>query len=136
MKIGYRGKVYDFDFAALTVEECEEIEKFCSARGLGDWSNMLTAGNTKALQAAWWVIRRHAGEDAGQISRRDPALLPIALNEALVAAEKAEVEAQLAAAAAEAGADPTSLTAEAGSPASGVTTTTLAGAGSGPSLPG
>lgn len=114
MKIGYEGRLYDFDFTRLTVEECEEIEKFCGAKGLGDWSGQLSAGNTKALQAAWWAIRRHAGEDAGPIARRDPGFLPVALNEGLVAAEKAEIEAALAEAAAEAEADPTSLTPPAG----------------------
>jgi hypothetical protein len=135
MKIDYRGRVYEFDFATLTVEECEEIEKFTGARGLGDWSNLLTAANTKALQAAWWAMRRHAGEDPGPVSRRDPSLLPLALNEALVAAEKAELEAQLAAAAEEAEADPTSPAAPS-SPGPADTTTTRAAAGSGPSLPG
>jgi len=136
MNIEYGGKSYSFDFASLTVEECEEIEKFCSARGLGDWSNMLSAGNTKALQAAWWVIRRHAGEDAGPIGRRDPGLLPVALNEALVAAEKAEIQAQLAAAAEDAAEDPTILAAAAASPASAAITTTPEAAISGLSLPG
>lgn len=101
MKIDYQGTVYDFEFTRLTVGECEEIEKFCGAKGLGDWSNQLSAANVKALQAAWWAIRRHAGEDPGPIGRRDPALLPLALNEALVAAEKAELEALVGAAEAE-----------------------------------
>jgi hypothetical protein len=107
VKIDYQGTVYDFEFTRLTVGECEEIEKFTGAKGLGDWSNQLSAANTKALQAAWWAIRRHAGEDPGPIARRDPALLPLALNEALVAAEKAELEALVAAAEAEPGPDPT-----------------------------
>jgi hypothetical protein len=107
VKIDYQGAVYEFDFTRLTVAECEEIEKFCGVKGLGDWSNQLTAANTKALQAAWWAIRRHAGEDPGPVSRRDGSLLPLALNEALAAAEKAELAAQLAAAEAEPEADPT-----------------------------
>ena len=138
MKIQYEGRVYDFDFARLTVEECEEIEKFCSAKGLGDWSNQLSAGNTKALQAAWWVIRRHAGEDPGPVTRRDPGLLPIALSNALSDAEKAELQAQLAAAAAQAAeADPTLPPPARSSPVpSAATPTTPEGAAPPPSLPG
>jgi hypothetical protein len=109
LKITYEGRVYEFDFSRLTVDECEEIEKFCGAKGLGDWSNQLTAANTRALQAAWWAIRRHAGEDPGPVARRDPGFYPLALNEALVAGEKAEMEAQLAAAADEP--DPTTAAA-------------------------
>jgi len=137
MKIEYEGRVYEFDFARLSVGECEEIEKFTGAKGLGDWSNMLSAGNTKALQAAWWAIRRHAGEDAGPVSRRDPAFLPIALNEALVAAERADLAARLAAAAAEAEAEEDPTRPPAGSsPASAATPTTRAAVPATPSLPG
>lgn len=137
MKIEYGGKVYDFELTQLSVEECEAIEKFCGARGLGDWSNQLTAANTKALQALWWVIRRQAGEDPGPVARRDPALLPVRLNNAYVDAERAELEAKVAAAEAEAdaGPDPTRPSA-ASSPAPAATTTTPAPAAAAPSLPG
>jgi hypothetical protein len=117
MKIDYEGREYEFDITRLTVGECEEIEKFTSARGIGDWSNQLTAGNTKALQALWWVIRRHDGQNPGAIAVRDPALYPIALNNAYVDAERAELEEQLAKAAAEAAADPTLPSSAPSSPA-------------------
>jgi hypothetical protein len=108
VKIDYEGREYEFDITRLTVAECEEIEKFTSARGVGDWSNQLTAGNTKAYQALWWVIRRQDGQNPGAVAVRDPALFPIALNNAYAAAEKAELAAQVAKAAAEAAeADPT-----------------------------
>jgi len=97
VKIDYQGTIYDFDFTRLTVGECEEIEKFTGAKGLGDWSNQLQAANTKALQAVWWVMQRQSGLDPGPIGRRDTGLLPLALNAAIGAAERAELEAQLAA---------------------------------------
>ena len=135
MNIDYEGRVYDFDITRLTVPECEEVEKFSGARGLGDWNNQLKVANTKALQALWWVIRRHAGEDPGPIARRDPALLPLALNNAYVDAELAE-RAAAAAAAKAAEADPTQLPPAGSSPVSAGTPTTPAGVAATLSPPG
>lgn len=136
MKIGYEGRGYEFDITRLNVAECEEIEKFCSARGLGEWSNQLAVANTKALQALWWAMRRQAGEDPGPIARRDPGFLPVALNEGYVAAQVAEEEAaaKAAAEAAEAGPDPTP--AAPSSPAPAATPTTPAAAPAPSPLPG
>jgi hypothetical protein len=94
MKIDYDGHVYEFAFTDLDVGECEAIEKFTGAKGLGDWSNQLAAANTKALQALWWAMRRHDGEDPGPIGRADPSLRPIALNAAVADAEAAEAAAE------------------------------------------
>jgi hypothetical protein len=133
--------VYEFDIGDLTVDECEQIEKFTSARGLGDWSNQMSVANTRALQALWWVIRRQGGENPGPIAARDPAFRPVRLNEAYVAAERAAAEEAAAALAAAApgageaaGADPT----PAGSSpeSSAATTTTPARGGPRRSPPG
>ena len=44
---------------------------------------IVRCGRFRALDDfLWWVIRRHAGEDPGPIARRDPGLLPVALNNA------------------------------------------------------
>jgi hypothetical protein len=92
VKIDYRGAVYDFDVTDLDIGECEQIEKFCQVKGMGDWANQLGSANTRAIQALWWVVRRHAGEDAGVISRRDPEFRPLAFSLAYSAAEKAEAD--------------------------------------------
>jgi len=93
MKIDYAGGVYDFDVMDLDVSECEQIEKFCGVKGMGDWANQLTSANTKALQALWWAVRRRAGEDAGPIGRPDPGFRPLAFSLAFSAAEAAEAKA-------------------------------------------
>ena len=92
MKIEYNGGVYDFDVTELDVGECEAIEKFCAVKGMGDWANQLGSANTKALQALWWAVRRHAGEDAGPIARGDREFRPLAFSLAYSAAEKAEAD--------------------------------------------
>ena len=135
MKIDYEGRVYEFDFARLTVGECEDIEKFTGVKGLGEWSLQLQLANTKALQAAWWAIRRQAGEDPGPIARRDPGFLPVALSEALAEAEKAEAEAAAAAAAQDDDAEPDPTRSARSSRTPAGTPTTPAPA-AGPSLPG
>lgn len=126
MKIEYQGSTYEYDPADLSVGECEEIEKFCGTRGLGEWSGQLQVANTRALRALWWTVRRQAGEDPGPVARPDPGFRPLAFSRAYAAAERAEEEAEAAAAAAagEAEADPTQAP---GSPASAGTTTTPAG---------
>ena len=93
MKIDYAGAVYDFDVMDLDTFECEQIEKFCQVKGMGDWANRLTSANTRALQALWWAVRRRAGEDAGPIGRPDPGFKPLAFSMAFSAAEAAEAEA-------------------------------------------
>jgi len=139
MKIDYEGRTYEFDITRLSVSECEEVEKFCSARGMGDWTLQLAVANTKALQALWWVIRRHAGEDPGPVARRDPGFLPLALNNAYSDATQAQAEAEEAAKKAaeeaqEAKPDPTPPARS--SPAPAGTPTTTAAAALSPSLPG
>ena len=136
MKIDYEGTTYEFDFTRLTVGECEDIEKFTGTKGLGEWSLQLQLANTKALQAAWWAIRRQAGEDPGPIARRDAGFLPVALSEAMAAAEKADAEAAAAAAAAEEEAEEDPTRSARSSPAPAGTTTTPAPIPGGPSLPG
>jgi hypothetical protein len=123
MKIGYDGRVYEFDIGDLTVDECEQIEKFTSARGLGDWSNQLQVANTRALQALWWAIRRQDGQNPGPIAARDPALRPVKLTEAYAAAERAAAAEALAAAAEPDEPDPTPA---GSSPVPAATTTTPA----------
>lgn len=141
MKIDYQGSVYEFDPAALTVAECEEIEKFCSVRGMGEWGNQLTVANTKALQALWWAVRRQSGEDPGPVARRDPGFRPLAFSLAYSAAERAEAEAEAAAAkaaaeaAAEAEPDPTAPAGSSPAP-SAVTPTTPGSVPAAPSPPG
>lgn len=135
MKIEYEGRVYEFDVTRLSVPECEAIEKFVPARGLGEWSGQLQAANTKALRALWWAVRRHAGEDPGAIGAADPAFLPIAFSQAYAAAEAAE-EAKAEAAAKAAEADPTNPPPARSSPGSAATTTTPASGAVSPSLPG
>ena len=134
MKIEYDGRVYEFDIGDLTVDECEQIEKFTAARGLGDWSNQLQVANTRALQALWWAIRKQAGENPGPVAAADPALKPVRLNEAYVAAERAAATEALAAAVAEA--DEPDPTPAGSSPVPAATTTTAAREGSRQSLPG
>ena len=97
MKIEYENRTYEFDIIRLSVGECEEIEKFCSARGMGEWTLQLATANTKAIQALWWVIRRHAGEDAGPVGRRDPGFLPLALNNAYSTATEVQAAEEAAA---------------------------------------
>jgi hypothetical protein len=133
VKIEYEGRAFDFDILRLTTEECEAIEKFTGARGMGDWNNQLAVANTKAFQALWWAMRRHAGENPGPVAVRDPALLPLLLNNAYGTALEAELAAQEAAQEEEP--DPTRPPA-ASSPASAGTTTTPASAAPPPSLPG
>ncbi len=136
MKIEYRGSAYEFDFGDLTVAECEAIEKFTGGKGLGEWSNQLGAANTKALEAAWWVIRRQAGQDPGPITRRDEDFRPVTLNAAIADAERAQAEADAEALAAAAEPEPDPTRPVPGSPAPAVTTTIPAAAAGGPSLPG
>ena len=92
MRIDYQGAVYEFDVTDLDVGECEQIEKFCQVKGMGDWANQLGSANTRAIQALWWAVRRHAGEDPGPIARRDPEFRPLAFSLAYSAAEKAEAD--------------------------------------------
>lgn len=138
MKIEYGGRAWDIDILAVPVTQCEAVEKYTNAKGMGDWSNMLDAGNTKAVVALWWLMRKQAGEATGSISQPGDDFMPLALLAAYADASNAEVAAALAAAEAaaeaEAGPDPT---APAGSsPGSAATTTTPAGAAPAPSLPG
>ena len=138
MKIDYDGRTWDLDILAVPVSQCEAVEKYCAAKGMGDWSNMLDAGNTKAVIALWWLMRKQAGEATGPVSQPGEDFRPLGLLAAYADASKAELAAALAeaeAAAALAEADPTSLPGSSPAP-SAATPTTMAAAPAAPSLPG
>lgn len=137
MKIDYDGRTWDLDILAVPVSQCEAVEKYTAAKGMGDWSNMLDAGNTKAIIALWWLMRKQAGEATGPVSQPGDDFRPLALLAAYADASKAGLEAALAAAEASAAdePDPTSLPGSSPAP-SAATTTTAGGAAGPPSLPG
>jgi hypothetical protein len=105
VKIDFDGRMWDFDIEDVTVGQCEAVEKFTGAKGMGDWSNKLEAGNTKAVIALWWLMRKQAGEETGPISQPGDSFRPLRLLSAFVAAGLTEAAAAVAAAEAEAEAE-------------------------------
>lgn len=139
MKIDYDGRTWKFDVEDIPVGQCEAVEKYVPAKGMGDWSNKVDAGNTKAVIALWWLMRKQAGEEPGPISQPGDSFLPVKLLFAFNAAQLAEVQAAVEAAeAAEAEPDPTRTSPALSSPGPAGTTTMTGGpaAAAAPSPPG
>ncbi len=144
MKIDFDGRMWDLDILDIPVGQCEAVEKYVPAKGMGDWYNQLDAGNTKAVIALWWVLRKQAGEETGPISQPGDGFRPVRLLFAFNAAGRAEAAAEAEAAeaaelAAEQDPGPTPpRTPARGSRAKPPGTATAAGTGGGgePHLPG
>ncbi len=98
MKIDFDGRMWDLDILDIPVGQCEAVEKYVPARGMGDWYNQLDAGNTRAVIALWWVLRRQAGEETGPISAPGDSFRPVRLLFAFNTAAKAEAAAEAEAA--------------------------------------
>jgi hypothetical protein len=146
VQIDFDGRMWNFDVEDFTVGQCEAVEKFTGAKGMGDFYLKLDAGHTKAVIALWWVLRKQSGEETGPISQPGDSFRPLrllsAFNKAALAEVAAEAEAaEDAQAAAEAEPDPTRTARARGSRAKPPAATITAapggamfsgGAGSGP----
>jgi hypothetical protein len=118
VKIDFDNRLWDFDAEDFTVGQCEAVEKFTGAKGMGDFYLKLDAGHTKAVIALWWVLRKQSGEETGPISQPGDSFRPLrllsAFNKAALAEAAAEAQAaEDAQAAAETEPDPTRTAARA-----------------------